>query len=102
MPRMETSWRLDLITPGLYAERMTRHLSLVIVLALLSGCAGTTLPYKPEVQPAGAKIYAGYQMLANQLRIELDTDHRRLEDIWILRSDSNAVRASSIDNPPLV
>ena len=82
---------------------MRRHIvSIAIALTLAAGCSRATLPYTPEVQPRGATISAGYQMLANQLRIELDTDHRRLEDIWIVRSDGNAVRAQSIDNAPMV
>ena len=72
------------------------------LLGALAGCARATLPYKPEPQPEGAKISAAYQMLADRLRIEIDTDHRRLEDIWIVRSDGHAVRPQSIDNPPVV
>ena len=74
----------------------------MIALALLAGCSHATLPYKPDPQPSGATISAGYQMLADRLRIELDTDHRRLEDIWVLRSDGTAVRAVSIENAPMV
>jgi hypothetical protein len=81
---------------------MNRYLATVITLVLLAGCSRATLPYKPERQPDGAKISAGYQMLADRLRIEIDTDHRRLEDIWIVRSDGNAVRAQSIENAPTV
>jgi hypothetical protein len=73
----------------------------VIVLSLL-GCASHSLPYKPDVQPRGASISAGYQILADHLRVELDTDHRRLEDIWITKLDGSAVRAQTIDNAPTV
>ena len=73
----------------------------VFVLSLL-GCASTKLPYKPEVQPRGATIFAGYQILADRLRLEIDTDHRRLEDIWIAKGDGTAVRAQSIENAPTV
>src|SRR6058998_2802173 len=81
---------------------MNRYGTMLMALVVLAGCARATLPYKPEQQPAGAKISAGYQMLADRLRIEIDTDHRRLEDIWIVRSDGNAVRAQSIENAPVV
>jgi len=81
---------------------MKRRLSTLIVLVLLAGCSRAMLPYKPEPQPDGAKISAGYQLLADRLRIEIDTDHRRLEDVWILRSDGTAVRAQSIENAPVV
>ena len=75
---------------------------LVLALLLLAGCAHSSLPYKPEVQPEGARISAGYQILASRLRIEIDTDHRRLEDIWILKPDGTAVRAQTIENAPTV
>jgi len=81
---------------------MNRHWSVVFALLVLTGCSHATLPYTPERQPEGAKISAGYQLLADRLRIEIDTDHRRLEDIWIVRSDGNAVRAQAIENAPTV
>src|SRR2546426_6366327 len=81
---------------------MNRYGTMLMALVVLAGCARATVPYKPEPQPDGAKISAGYQMLADRLRIEIDTDHRRLEDIWIVRSDGNAVRAQSIENAPVV
>jgi hypothetical protein len=81
---------------------MTRPLACLVALIALAGCSRATLPYTPQSQPNGAKISAGYQMLANQLRIEVDTDERRIEDIWIVRSDGTAIRAQAIENPPLV
>jgi hypothetical protein len=54
------------------------------------------------VQPEGARLAAGYQILADRLRVEIDTDHRRLEDIWITKPDGSAVRAQTIDNAPTV
>jgi hypothetical protein len=81
---------------------MTRCWPSVIALVALTACSHPMLPYTPEHQPEGAKISAAYQMLANRLRIELDTDHRRLEDIWIVRSDGNAIRAQTIENAPTV
>ena len=79
-----------------------KALTLAAVVLSLLGCASTSLPYKPDVQPKGATISAGYQILADRLRVEIDTDHRRLEDIWILKSDGTAVRAQTIDNAPTV
>ena len=79
-----------------------KRMLLAILALLLWGCASTTLPYKPDVQPKGAKISAGYQILADRLRIEIDTDHRRLEDVWIAKADGTAIRAQTIDNAPTV
>jgi hypothetical protein len=81
---------------------MIQRMSLLAALVILAGCASASLPYTPEVQPDGAKVSAGYQMLADKLRIEIDTDHRRLEDVWIVRSDNQAVRAQAIENAPVV
>ena len=79
-----------------------KSLALTAVVLLLLGCASTSLPYKPDVQPKGATISAGYQLLADRLRVEIDTDHRRLEDIWIAKPDGTAVRPLTIDNAPTV
>jgi hypothetical protein len=68
----------------------------------LAGCAHSSLPYTPAVQPEGARVSAGYQILADRLRVEIDTDHRRLEDIWIAKPDGTAVRAQTIENAPTV
>jgi hypothetical protein len=78
-----------------------KRLALAVAALSLVGCA-SSLPYKPEVQPKGATVSAGYQILADRLRVEIDTDHRRLEDIWIVKSDGTAVRAQTIDNAPTV
>jgi hypothetical protein len=75
---------------------------LTIALLAFAGCAHSSLPYKPDVQPEGARVSAGYQILADRLRVEIDTDRRRLEDIWIAKPDGTAVRAQTIDNAPTV
>src|SRR5467141_2069655 len=81
---------------------MSRRPPIVIALVFLAGCSQATLPYKPEEQPKGAKVSAAYQMLADRLKIEIDTDHRRLEDIFIVRADGTAVRAQTVENAPIV
>ena len=79
-----------------------KSLALAAVVLSLVGCASRSLPYKPDVQPRGATISAGYQILADRLRLEIETDHRRLEDIWIAKPDGTAIRAQTIDNAPTV
>ena len=72
-------------------------------VALLAGCASSpTLPYAPMQQPPGAKIFAAYQIAGDTLRIEVDTDHRRLEEARIVKADGTDLRPFNIDNPPLV
>jgi hypothetical protein len=80
---------------------MTRSV-IVIALVLLAGCAGTSLPYTPAQQPSGARVSAAYQVVADRLRVELDTDGRRVEEAKILRPDGSELRALAIDaGPPL-
>jgi hypothetical protein len=72
-------------------------------VALLAGCASSpALPYAPMQQPPGAKISAAYQIAGDTLRIEVDTDHRRLEEARIVKADGTDLRPFNIDNPPLV
>jgi hypothetical protein len=70
------------------------------LLALaVSACSTATLPYKPESPPTGSGISADYVLLADRLRVELDTGGYRLEDAQIVRADGTAVRPLTIENP---
>jgi hypothetical protein len=76
----------------------------LIPLGLLAvvGCAGPTLPYRPDPQPSGARVSAAYQVLGDRIRIEIDTDGRRLEQAWIIKPDGSTVAADAVDLPPVV
>jgi hypothetical protein len=70
------------------------------LLALaVSACSTATLPYKPESPPSGSGISADYVLLADRLRVELDTGGYRLEDAQIVRADGTAVRPLTIESP---
>jgi hypothetical protein len=77
---------------------------ILVALGLLGlvGCARTTLPYRPDPQPAGAHVSAAYQVLGDRIRIEIDTDGRRLEQAWIIKPDGSSVAAQAVDLPPVV
>ena len=78
--------------------RLMSSLALVFVLA---GCATTTsLPYKPEQQPSGARVSAAYQMVGDELRIEIETSGRRLEEALLLKSDGVALRPQHVRVTP--
>ncbi|HEX6212340.1 MAG TPA: hypothetical protein VF136_16280 [Methylomirabilota bacterium] len=81
---------------------MKRMVALAVLLGALGGCAGTSLPYRPDPQPSGARISAAYQLTGDRLRIEIDTDGRRLEEARILRTDGVEIQPLAIDNPPVV
>ena len=73
---------------------------LVALLIALTGCSTATLPYKPVSQPSGVSLSADYVLLADRLRVEVDTDGYRLEDAQIVRPDNAAVRPQTIEQPP--
>jgi hypothetical protein len=90
------------IGPLLIATGLRKIRSSLIATAFLSlvSCAGSTLPYTPEQQPAGARLSASYQLIGDRLRIEIDTDGRRLEEAKILRPDGTDLHAQTIETPP--
>jgi hypothetical protein len=81
---------------------MKAWMTLLGALLALAGCARASLPYQPDPQPAGARISAAYQLVVDRLRIEIDTDGRRLEEVRILTASGTEVRPLAIDNPPIV
>ena len=81
---------------------MTRHLLMVLTLVAAAGCSLPTLPYYPARQPPGASVSAAYQLAGNQLRMEIDTGHRRLEEALIVKADGTVVRAQAIEVAPSV
>ena len=81
---------------------LARFVVTLVTLAAIAGCASTTLPYKPEVQPRGGRVSAAYQVVADRVAIEIDTAGRRLEQAWIMKSDGEAIAPDRIDVPPMV
>lgn len=78
--------------------KLTRCL-FALTLAL-TGCSSTTLPYKPVSQPSGVYLSADYVLLADRLRVEVDTGGYRLEDAQIVKPDNAIVRPQTIEQPP--
>jgi hypothetical protein len=74
---------------------------IVAILFAFAGCAGTSLPYKPEQQPPGAKVSAAYRIVGDRLGVEIDTDGRRLEEAKILRPDGSELHAQTIEHAPV-
>ena len=69
-----------------------RLMSLLAVVFVLAGCASTSLPYTPERQPSGARVAAAYQMVGDELRIEVETSGRRVEEAVLLQGDGAPLR----------
>jgi hypothetical protein len=72
-----------------------------VLPAFLAGCASPSLPYRPERQPLGARISADYARIQDILKVTIDTGGRQLQDAYILAPDGSAVRARTIEYPPL-
>jgi hypothetical protein len=79
-------------------------LALLLAVAALVGvgCNRTTLPYKPDPQPPGARISAASEIVGDRLRIEIDTGGRLLEQVWIRKPDGTSVAPQAVDAPPVV
>jgi len=73
---------------------------LMILALALSACANPTFRYRPEPPLADSWISADYMIMADRLRVEIDTGGYRLLDAQILKSDGAAVRPQTVEQPP--
>lgn len=60
------------------------------------------LPYRPEPQPAGARISAAYTLVGDRIRIEIDTGGRPLEQVWIMKPDGTGLAPHAVETPAVV
>jgi hypothetical protein len=74
--------------------------ALVILALALGACANPTFRYRPEPPLADGRISADYMLMADRLRVEIDTGGYRLLDAQILKSDGTAVRPQTVEQPP--
>lgn len=81
---------------------MGTRLLIVAALLVLAGCARAMLPYKPDPQPRGARVSAAYTVVGDRLRVEIDTDRKRLEQAWILKPDGSSIAPIAVDAAPVV
>jgi len=72
---------------------------LLALAVSLSACSAASLPYKAE-SPPGSSISAAYTLLADRLRVEIDTGGYRLEDVQLVKPDGGIVRPQTIEHPP--
>jgi hypothetical protein len=81
---------------------MTRMMLVVATLTsvAVAGCSGASLPYRPEIQPSGAKVSAAYAVVGDRVRIEVDTGKRRLEEASIVKPDGSVLQAQAIELGP--
>jgi hypothetical protein len=71
-------------------------------LALAFGaCASASLPFKPEPPAPNRSLSADYMLMADRLRVEIDTDGYRLEEAHIVKGDNAIVRAQTVEQPPV-
>ncbi|HJR51776.1 MAG TPA: hypothetical protein VJ794_11755, partial [Gemmatimonadales bacterium] len=78
---------------------MSAKVAVVVVALALAACssASSSLPYRPEVQPAGATISAAYTIVGDRLRVEIDGGGRRLERAQIVKADGAVLDAQTIE-----
>ena len=69
---------------------------LATLVFLLGGCNSYHLRYQAVPQPSGANLFADYTQLQNAIGVSIDTDGRRLEDLFIRKSDGTDVHPLGI------
>ncbi len=72
---------------------------LAVALAACSSVSAT-LPYKPEAQPPGVFVSAAYTIVADRLRVEVDTGGRLIERAQIVKPDGGLLEAQTIEYSP--
>ena len=73
--------------------------ALFAALLVLAGCVSSGLRYKPEPPGVSAPVSADYTVLADRVRVEIDTRGARLLDAQILKADGIAIRPQTIEFP---
>ena len=73
--------------------------ALIAALLVLTGCVSSGLRYKPEPPGVSAPVSADYTVLADRVRVEIDTRGARLLDAQILKADGIAIRPQTIEFP---
>jgi hypothetical protein len=68
-------------------------------LVVLAGCASSGLRFKPEPPGVSAPVSADYTVLADRVRVEIDTRGTRLLDAQILKADGIGIRPQTIEFP---
>jgi hypothetical protein len=75
--------------------------ALSLTLMLLVGCNSYNLRYAANPQPVGANLFADYTPLQGAVGIPIDTDGRRLEEVYIKRPDGTVARPLNIGYAPM-
>src|SRR5689334_2840075 len=89
-----------MMAQGILREVPMRKRALVLVAALLFGACNTyNLKYKPDPQPSGANLFADFVTLQDSVAVVIDTDGRRLEEIYVKKPDGTIVRPLNISYP---
>jgi hypothetical protein len=81
---------------------MQRAVTSLVLLAgaVLGGCSnGYNLHYAADPQPAGANLFADYTPLQDGVGVTVDTDGRRLEEIYVKKADGTVARPLNITYP---
>ncbi len=74
------------------------HLPLLAAL-LLGGCNSYNLRYSAQPQPKYHHVYADFTPLQDAIGFSIDTDGRRLEEIYVRKADGSIVHPLSLAYP---
>lgn len=71
----------------------------LFMVTLLAGCNSYSLRYTANPQPKNANIYADYMPLQDAVGMSIDTDGRRLEEVFVKKPDGTVVHPLNVVYP---
>jgi hypothetical protein len=71
---------------------------LVLAVMLLGGCNSYDLRYAAVPQPKNAHLYADCTILQDGVTVFVDTDGKRMEDIYVKKADGTVVHPASVQH----
>ncbi len=78
---------------------MRKHAFILLATLFLGACNTYNLKYRPDPQPSGVNIFADFVQLQDSVAVVIDTNSRRLEEIFVKKSDGTVVRPLNISYP---
>ncbi|HVS70617.1 MAG TPA: hypothetical protein VHQ47_05115 [Phycisphaerae bacterium] len=80
-------------------SRSFRPAAALLAALLLGGCNSYSLRYRAQPQPKYHHVYADFTPLQDAVGFSIDTDGRRLEEVYVKKGDGTVVHPVSIAYP---
>lgn len=78
---------------------MRVYTGLLLLAAVLGGCSSQSFRYQADSQLGKSHVSADYTMAQDNVVINIDSDSRRVEDVFVQKADGVIVRPVSVVHP---